>query len=204
MARASVMKASPRRIMNTLGWRLMITAITGSRFASARFALSQYSGFMDGKVEQQVLGLHLHRSAGGAAERQVDDPAPDVGAHRRRVVELQREDGEEVTHPALLDTLARPQIVEDGGRLGVKADMPGPFRLVDLAQRLHLNLQAEKMQYPRLDDAAERVQGGPAVGDADHRVVARLALPVDRGVGALEDVELDLGEIALRLDDQPA
>src|SRR5207302_9228610 len=41
-----------------------------------------------------------------------------------------------------------------------------------------------------------------AVGDAHHRVVARFALPVERGVGTVQNVELNRAERALRLDDQ--
>src|SRR5258705_3278050 len=111
MARESVMNASPRRIMNTLGWRFMIAAITGSRFASARLARFQYSGgfmpplgsgFMQRKIDEQVLRLHLHHAI-LAGQRQVDGPAANVGAHQRRVLEPEGEDREDVAHAALLD-----------------------------------------------------------------------------------------------------
>ena len=46
------------------------------------------------------------------------------------------------------------------------------------------------MQNPALHDAAERVQRRAAVGQADHGVVARVALPVQRRVGAVEHVEV--------------
>ena len=69
---------------------------------------------------------------------------------------------------------------------------------------LTATLVPRKCEHPGLDHAAQRIQRRAAVGQADHRVVARLALPVERGVGAVEHVEVDLGEVALRLDDQPA
>src|SRR5215831_9934082 len=71
IARASVMKASPRRTMNTFGWRLMIAAMTGSFRQSARFALSQYSGFIERQVQDQILRLHLHHVALAGRQRKV-------------------------------------------------------------------------------------------------------------------------------------
>src|SRR5688572_23294667 len=184
IARASVMNASPRRIMNTLGWRFMMAAITGSLRASARLARSQYSGFMQGKAGEKILRLHLHYAV-LAREREVHGAALDVGAHGGGIVELQREDREDVAHAALLDLGARPQLVQDGGRLRVEPHVPRPARLVDLAHRLHLDPGAENMKNPRLEDAAQRSARQPAVGQADHRVVARVPLPVPGSVAAV-------------------
>ncbi len=52
--------------------------------------------------------------------------------------------------------------------------------------------------------ARQRVEPGAARGQVDDRVVARLAVPVDRGVVRIEHVELDHARRRLRLREQPA
>src|SRR5205814_5670753 len=64
--------------------------------------------------------------------------------------------------------------------------------------------EAEKVLYPCFDDPRERVERGSAEGDADHRVVARLALPVDLRVRLVQHVEVNLAERALGFHDQPS
>src|SRR4051812_25034970 len=204
MARASVLNGSPRLTMKTFGCARRMAAITGSRRMRARLALSQYSGFIQRQVAQQILRFHVYRALGGATESQINHPATDIRPHRGRLVELEREDGEDVAHPALVDLLARPQLVQDRGRLGVQADVPCPGRLVDLAHGLDLCFDVEEMRNPCLHDVAQRVERGTAVGNADHSVVARFALPIYGCVGAVEHVQVDLGKVALRLDDEPA
>src|SRR5207302_6595004 len=101
-----------------------------------------------------------------------------------------------------VDLPARPQLVQDAGRLRVEPDVPGPMGLVDAAHRLDQGFDAEERSYPGLHDATECLERRAAVGDAHHRVVARFALPVERGVGTVQNVELNGAERALRLDDQ--
>src|SRR5687768_5633418 len=203
IARASVRKGSPRRMRWTPGRERMIRFITASFLASARLARSQYSGFMHRQVGEQVLWLHFHHAV-LARKREIDRPALQVGAHRRRIVELQREDREDVAHAALLDLAAGPQLVQDRGRLGVEADVPGPARLLDLFHGLHVDAGVQEMEHPGLDHAAERVERRPSVGQADHRVVARLALPVERGVAAVENIQIHVTDASLGFDDQLA
>src|SRR5688500_14323767 len=102
IARASVRNGSPRRIRQTFGRERMIAAITASFLARARFARSQYSGFMQRKVDQQVLRLHAHDLVFVARQSEVDGAAGDVGPHQRRVVELHPEQGKNPTHASLL------------------------------------------------------------------------------------------------------
>src|SRR5688500_9876748 len=61
----------------------------------------------------------------------------------------------------------------------------------------------KKMKHPCLHDTAERLERRPAEGEADHRVVARFALPVKGGVGAIEHVKVYLPDVRLCLDDEP-
>src|SRR4051812_38151280 len=171
MARASVLNGSPRLTMKTFGCARRMPAITGSRRMRARLALSQYSGFKadgSGFIQRQagekVLGLHLH-DAFFTRQRKVDRPAADVRAHRGWLVELEREEREDIAHPALVDLLARPQLVQDRGRLGVQADVPRPGRLVNFAHRLDLCFDVEEMRNPGLHDLAQRVERGTAVGN---------------------------------------
>src|SRR5688572_4839377 len=110
MARASVRNGSPRRARKIFGCARMTFAITGSRRASARFARSQYSGFMHRKIKEQVLRLHAHHAVFGR-EREVDRAPGDIGAHRRRVLELQREQREDVAHAPRVDLAPRPELV---------------------------------------------------------------------------------------------
>src|SRR5688572_17416423 len=203
IARASVRNGSPRLIRWMPLWVFMIEDITGSLRASARFARSQYSGFMDREIGEQVLRLHLdHALVGG--EREIDGASPDVGAHRALLLELEREEREDVAHPSLLDLASRPQLVQDRRRFRVEAHVPCPARFFDLADRLHPHPGLQKMKNPGLDHPAQSIQSGTTVGNTDHRVVARFALPVKRGVVAIEHVEIGAGELALRLDDEAA
>src|SRR5687768_8676542 len=107
IARARVRNGSPRRTRNTLGRERMIAPITASLRDSARFARSQYSGFMHGEVGEQVLRLHPHHAVLGR-ERQIQGAAADVGAHRALVLELEREKREDVAHPARVDFASGP------------------------------------------------------------------------------------------------
>src|SRR5262245_17022807 len=95
MARASVMKASPRGVMYRPGKRRMIAAITGSRRASARFARSQYSGLPTGRsgrredqprVRRDVLPQELHLVLQDAAVG--EDQVLGLVRHVRRVQQL--------------------------------------------------------------------------------------------------------------------
>src|SRR5207342_2813084 len=104
---------------------------------------------------EQVLGFHVDCSPSGTTERQIDHPPPHIGAHGRWIVELQREEREDVAHAALLELAARPELVEDRCRLGVEADMPGPFRLVDPANGFYLDLQIAEMKNPCLYHPAQ-------------------------------------------------
>src|SRR5512132_1498475 len=91
MARARVRNGSPRGTRWTRGWRRMIAAITGSRRASARLALSQYSGFIEGKIQEEVLRFHSDHVVLVRGERQVDRPAGDVAPHLAGFGEFQAE-----------------------------------------------------------------------------------------------------------------
>src|SRR3954466_4627784 len=146
---------------------------------------------MQGQADQQVLRLHAYHAVLVRRQREVDCPAGDIGAHRVRIVELQGEEREDALHAAVVDLATGPQLVQDGGRFGVEADVPRPVRLVDAADRLHYRLQVEEVRDPGLDYACERIQRRTAVGQADHRVVARLALPVDTGIRPLEHIQVD-------------
>src|SRR5918999_3737923 len=88
IARARVRNGSPRRIKKTFGRDRMIAAMTTSLRASARFARSQYSGFMHRQIDEQVLRLHAHDLVFIARQGEVHGPAGDLGPHQRRVVEL--------------------------------------------------------------------------------------------------------------------
>src|SRR5688572_3216657 len=123
IARASVRKGSPRRARKIRGCARMMSPITGSRRASARLARSQYSGFIQRQVEQQVLRLHAHHIV-FAGEREIDRAARDVGPHGGRIVELKGKKREDVAHPPGVDLVAGPQLVQDRARLGVEADVP--------------------------------------------------------------------------------
>src|SRR6185369_10458048 len=134
MARASVMNGSPRRARKILGCARMMAPMTGSRRARARLARFQYSGFIQRKIEEQVLRLHPHdRVLGG--QREIHVPARDVAAHRGWILEPEREQRQDVAHAAGVDLVARPQLVQDRGGLGVEPHVPGPARLFDLANR---------------------------------------------------------------------
>src|SRR5690349_24571117 len=108
-----------------------MSAMTGSRRMSARFARSQYSGFMQGQTGEQVLRLHAHQAFLVRREGEVYRAAGNLRAHGGRLAEIQREEREDPLHAAVLDLAAGPQIVEDRGRFRVEPDVPGPARLVD-------------------------------------------------------------------------
>src|SRR5580765_2817953 len=138
MARASVMKGSPLRTRKILGCARMIAPMTGSRRASERFAESQYSGFIQRKIEQQILRFHPHHAVLGG-QRQIDLAARDVAAHGGRILEAEREQREDVAYAPGLELVAGPELVQDRGGLGVEPHVPGPARLLDLADGLHAN-----------------------------------------------------------------
>src|ERR1051325_4264047 len=154
MARASVMNGSPRRTRKIFGCARMMAAMTGSRRARARFAPSQYSGFIQRQVEEQILRLQPHDSILGG-QREIDVAARDVAAHGGRILEPQREEGEEVAHAAGVDLVAGPELVQDRGGLGVEAHVPRPARLLDIPNRLYFHFEPEKMRHPELDHAGE-------------------------------------------------
>src|SRR5688572_8455567 len=181
----------------------MMEDMTASLRLSARFARSQYSGFMDRKIKEQVLRLHLYYAVFGG-KREIHGAAAHLGAHRAHVGELEREKREDIAHPSLLDLASAPELVQDLARLGVEPDVPCPALFVDLADGRYAHLGFQKMENPRLDHAAQRIERRTAVSEADHRVVARFALPVERGVVAVEQVEIGRRELALRLDDEAA
>src|SRR3954464_14735765 len=170
MARASVRNASPRRARNTFGCARTMLAITGSRRASARFARSQYSGFMQREIGEQVLGLHPHHAVLARRERQVHDAAGDIGPHDARLGELEREEREDSLHAAVLDLAAGPNIVEDAGRFGVETDVPSPARLVDAPHRLHPYLDTDEVPDPLADHLRECIERRATIGEADHGV----------------------------------
>src|SRR6185503_6288908 len=174
MARARVRKGSPRRARKTFGWARIMPAITGSRRASERFARSQYSGFMQREIQKQVLRLHSHHAVFGG-QRKVDRAPRYVASHRGGILELKRKQGDDIAHAAGIDLVAGPQLVQDRARLGVEPDVPGPGRFLDLAHRLHFHFQVEKMRHPQLDDSGKGIERRPAVGEAHHGVVLRLA-----------------------------
>src|SRR5438045_5013325 len=134
IARASVKKGSPRGARNTLGCARMMPPITGSRRASARLARSQYSGFIQRQIDEQVLRLHAHRALLIGRERQVQRAAGDVRPHLARVLEVERKEREDALHSPVLHLRASPQVVQDGSRLRIETDVPGPARLVDPPQ----------------------------------------------------------------------
>src|SRR5581483_4003502 len=189
MARASVKNGSPRGARKT--------------FPSARLARSQYSGFMQRQVGKEVLRLHAHRPFLICRKREINRAARHVAAHRMRVLELERKERKDALHAPVLKLGARPQLVQDRGRFGVKAHMPRPVRLVDAANRLHAHRDAEEVVHPQRDDGRQGVERCASIAQADHRVVARVTLPVDRRISAVQDIELDLTQGAARLDDQP-
>src|SRR4051812_46840490 len=201
MARASVMKGSPRRARKTFGCARIMAAITGSRRASERFAEFQYSGFIQRQIQKQVLRLHLHHAVLGG-QREIDLAAGDVGAHRPRLLELQREQRQDIAHAAGVHHAPSPQLVQDRRRFGVEPDVPGPARLLDLANRLDARFQVEEMRNPLLDDTGEGIERRTPVGEAHHRIVLRFALPVEPGVRAIQHIELRGTELGLRLDDE--
>src|SRR5918911_315268 len=100
IARASVKKGSPRGTRNTLGCERMMPPITGSRRASARFARSQYSGFIQRQVGEQVLRFHAHHAFLIGGEREVHRAAGHVGPHEARLGEVEREEREDALHAA--------------------------------------------------------------------------------------------------------
>src|SRR5205814_866147 len=155
IARARVMNASPRRIMNTFEWRFMIAAMTGSRFARARLARSQYSGFMQREIQEEVLRLDSHQVAFVARNREVDGPSGDVAPHDCGVGELEVEEREDAPHLALLHLAAVPQLVQNRGRLGIEADVPGPALFLDLADRPDLDCRFQEVKDPGFDDARQ-------------------------------------------------
>src|SRR5258706_3420303 len=210
MARASVRNGSPRGTRYTAGWRLMIAAMMGSQRQRARFARSQYlgftsltSGFIERQVQNQVLRFHPHHVGFVGRDRKVHRAAGDIAAHRAGLGELQREEREDAAHAPGVDLLPLPERVQDRARFDIEADVPGPVGFVYCFQRSYFCLQAQKMKNPGLHHTAQRIERGAAVGEADHRVVARLALPVERGVRAVEHVEIRLRGRALRLDNEP-
>src|SRR6185436_1367514 len=190
IARARVMNASPRRIMNTLGWARMMRAMVGSVFIKDLLALSQYSGFMERQIEEEILRLHAHDIAVVAGQREVDRAPGNIATRHRAVGELEPEQREDAAHPALVDLPARPELVQARGRLGVQADVPRPALFLDLADLLGGGVHRHEMKNPGLDDLAQGIERRPPVGGADHGIVLRLAVPVDRGVGAVDDVQL--------------
>src|SRR5207237_3306423 len=99
---------------------------------NARFALSQYSGFMHRQVQKQVLRLHANYAVLGG-EREIDRAPGDVLAHVCGVLELQAEEGEQIAHASGVDLVPGPQLIQDRSRLCIEADMPRPPRLFDLA-----------------------------------------------------------------------
>src|ERR1044071_8745543 len=195
MARASVMKGSPRRTRKIFGCARMMAAMTGSRRARARLARLQYSGFIQRKIEQQVLRLHPHHRVLGG-QREIDVAARDVGAHGGRILEAQHEQRENVAHAPGVDLVAGPELVQDRGGLGVEPDVPGPARLLDLADGRPPDAQRQEVPDPFLQYASKGVERRPPVGEAHHRVVLRLALPVESGVGAVQHVEVRGSELA--------
>src|SRR5262245_32793380 len=201
LARARVRKGSPRRTRKIFGCVRMMPPMTGSRRASERFAESQYSGFMQRKIQKQVLGLHAHYAILGG-EREIHLAPRHVGAHHGRVLELQREERKDVAHAAGIDLVAGPQLVQDRARFRVEADVPRPARLLDLADRLHTHFHCKEVLDPPFDHARKGIQGRPPVGEADDRVVPRFALPIEAGVRTIEHVEIGAAELALRLDDE--
>src|SRR4051812_4824633 len=59
------------------------------------------------------------------------------------------------------------------------------------------------MTHPTLDHAAKRFERRPSVVDADHRVVGRLALPIEVRIVLVEHVKLDALEAGLPLHYHP-
>src|SRR3954464_7751339 len=148
IARVSVKKGSPRETRNTFGCARTMPAMTGSRRMSARFARSQYSGFMQRQIGEQVLRLHPHHTVLVRGERQVHGAAGDVRPHRARLGEIEREEREDPLHAAVVDLGAGPQIVEDRGRFRVETDVPAPARLLDAPHRFHPHFEAYEVPYP--------------------------------------------------------
>ena len=166
MARASVMNGSPRRTMKTFGCARMIAPITGSRRARARFApsssprhgqasfngrlVSRFCGFIFTTPSSQRQG-EVDRAAAGCPRAS----PPDRRTAARRCARMLR------MRP-WLDLAARPQLVQDRGRLRVEADVPGPARLVDLPHRLYLDLQlrGNATPMPRSPGKARRAPAG--------------------------------------------
>ena len=106
-------------------------------------------------------------------------------AHRRRIVEAQREQREDVAHAAVRRPRC-PPTARSGSRWTRRrarrarpsaaprsCGSASPGRPCARKCRTHASITR-----------AKRVERRPAVGEADHRVVLRLALPVERGVGA--------------------
>ena len=80
--------------------------------------------------------------------------------------------------------------------------MPGPARFLDAPHRPHAHRDAAEMLHPHFQHPAQRIEHRATVRQADHGIVARLALPVDRCIGLVQHVEVRLAERALRFDDE--
>src|SRR5258706_16481788 len=100
---------------------------------------------MHREVDEQVLRLHANGALFGCRQREVNAPAGDVAAHGRGILERECKEREDALHASLLYCTARPKFVQDRSRLGVEADVPGPARLVDLADRLYPHLEGKEM-----------------------------------------------------------
>src|SRR2546422_4292020 len=74
--------------------------------------------------------------------------AREVGAHRRRVFEIEPEQSEHAPERPGFDLLSTPQAVEHRGRLRIQTDVPGPAVVFDRAQRLYIHLDAKEMPDP--------------------------------------------------------
>src|ERR1051325_3530865 len=113
MARARVWNGSPRGARKIFGGARVIRAIAGSPRASERLARSQYSGFIERQIGEQVLRLHAHHAFLVGGKREVHRAPGDVRSHRRLVVELEREEREDALQAPVLDLAARPEIVQE-------------------------------------------------------------------------------------------
>ncbi len=187
-ARQRVERRRPAARDRMRGCARMIFAITGSRRASARFARSPVAGprhdaCIERQVEEQVLRLHAHRRrfrpprARGRRSRPAMSRRISRGSakSRRNSARMRR------MRPAST-SLAAPT-----GRSGSRSPRrPGrcarPSAVPRCCGGIDAHLDVQKMEDPGSMHAAERVQRRPAVGEADHDVVARFALPVERRV----------------------
>ncbi len=89
----------------------------------------------------------------------------------------------------LVDGAAFVEIVKDGRRFRVQADVPAPPLVADGRHRLDGDAHAEKVLHPGLEHAGERVLAEALNGEVEYRVEAVAAFPVGLDVVGTQHVQ---------------